>query len=132
VDNITKKASERILESLKKALQKDNLYEAALLGTRLTEISSTLDSKIGVFVGETIESSLLQLHEEMIRYEIDDDKRAKEMHGLTLLVEALADSIGSGIDENIYSALLELRCYASKKQHSIAGEYRRRRPGRFR
>lgn len=128
MDDIIKETSVKMLELLKKALQKGNLSEAAFIGTRLTEISVTLDSKVGVFTGETVESSLLQLHGEMIRYDVGKEEHAKEMDGLVLLVDTLIGSIRSGVEENIYSALLELRFYATKKQYGMPGEYRRRRP----
>jgi len=120
---MVKGASVRILESLKETLQNGNLAEAAFLGTRLTEISVVLDSKVGVLIGETVESSLLQLHQEITRYDLDPDKHAKEMHDLALLVDALIDSVKSGVEENVYSALIELRFHATKRQHGMPGEY---------
>ena len=132
MDDIIKRTSINLLESLQAALEKGNLDDASTFATTLTEISVTLDSKMGVFIGETIESSFIQLAGEVHSYEISNEEHSKEVQELNLRVNDLLDAIKSGEDSNIYSALLELRFHATKKQYSWSGKYKRRRPARFR
>ncbi len=131
MDSTIRETSIKILESLKKTLEKGNLSNAHNFGTILTEISVMLDSKVGVFIGEIVESSFLQLFREASTYEINSEEHTKEIQALNSCVNDLISAIRSGEDNNIYSALLELRFYATKSQYDMPSKYKRR-PTRFR
>ena len=132
MDSIIKEASVKLLTSLKNTLEKGNLYNSSEPGARLTGISATLDSKMGVLIGEIIESSFLQLYDETTRFEIDGEGYAREARDLIPFVDALVDAIKTDDDNRIYSALLEFRFHVTKRQYGMSNDYKHRRPARFR
>ena len=127
MDDVIKEMLIKILDSLKTSLEKGNLYHSSKFGTMLTEISVTRDSKAGVLVGETVESSFLQLYDEMTQFDIGRGELSKEIQDLIPLIDSLTDAIRAGGDDRIYSALLELRFHATKKQYSMPKEYKHHR-----
>ena len=119
-------ASAAMLKSLIKTLENNNLLDAGRIGTRITDIAVALKSNLGVFVGETVESSFLQLFESMAVYQISEDEYAKEIQSLIPLVGALTDSMESGETSAVYSALLDLRFHATMTQYDLPHKYKRR------
>ena len=132
MEGIIRETSIKMLKLLNESLERDNLSRSFEFGTRITDVSVTLDSKIGVMIGETVESSLMQMYDETVRFEIGPEEYAKEIRDLVALVDSLADAINTDEEGRVYSALLEIRFHVTKRQYSMLCEYKRRRPGRFR
>lgn len=123
---VVREAVVKILESLKGALENGTLYNTDMHGTRITSVSAALESKLGVLVGETIESSLMQLYLDMRHLQIDEDGWSREAHAILPFVDALLDSLKSGNEISIFAALSELRYHATRTQHELSSRYRAR------
>ncbi len=124
MDDVMKEMTIQILKSLKMSLERGNLYHSPKFGTMLTEISVTRDSKTGVLIGETVESSFLQLYNETTQFDIGGEELSRETQDLIPLVDGLTDAIQAGGDDRVYSTLRELRFHATKRQYSMPKEHK--------
>lgn len=110
------------LRSVQTTAKKGHYYGAGLLATDFIKLSSQLDYKEGVFIGEVLEGTYLQLYGELDSYEIPKDTK-----------KALQDKLASHMDDlvtayesrgNLINILEDIRYEATIFQFTMRTQYK--------
>ena len=132
MDDNTKKMILGQFEVLKKSLEIGNVFITSHQSTDIITIALANNSKIGVLIGETIESSLIQYHGLIREYSLEPNSIETETAELLGCLADLKSKIDSGDELKIYQSLSELRIHVTYKQAvGFSAKYRmkpRRRP----
>ena len=132
MDDNTKKMILGQFEVLKKSIEIGNIFVASRQSTDIITIALANNSKIGVLIGETIESSLIQYYNLIREYGLEPASIEPETAELLGCLADLESKIDSGDEFKIYQSLSELRMHVTYKQVvDFSVKYRmklRRRP----
>ena len=123
MDESTKITTSNLLQTAKKYLENNNYDDAIQFLTSLVNSALSNNSKMGVFIGEILQSSFIQLSMTINEYKINADELSTELSDLVDLIDKLISSIKSDDDKKIDELLKEIRFWATQKQYDIPTKY---------
>ncbi len=120
-ESIRKISSNRISE-IKKCLNKN--YEASdKLATIIINVSLLFDSKLGVFIVETLESSLTQFGEIMQSHVLKPEQLSSEISVIIPLLDTMKTVSDNDNKQDICMVLITIRFFVTKQQYDFPTKY---------
>ena len=116
MDDNTKKMILGQFEIIKKSIGIGNIFVASRQSADIITIALANNSKIGMLIGETIESSLIQYHGLIRAYNPEPDSIKTETAELLGCLADLKSKIDNGDELKIYQSLSELRMHVTYNQ----------------
>ncbi|MCY4491811.1 MAG: hypothetical protein OXC46_10215 [Thaumarchaeota archaeon] len=116
MDDNTKKMILGQFEILKKSLEIGNVRAATQQSADIITIALANNSKMGVLIGEIMESSLLQYYGMVYEHNIERSSVEDEAAKLLDCIAGLKSKIDNGDDLGIYQSLSELRMHVTYNQ----------------
>ena len=124
MDEFIKQVAQKTIDGIEASLQNSNYEHSGTIPANLIDLSLMVESKIGVFIGEVLESALTQFLMAFKKYEIPDNERPHHIGNILMLINDLRKDIGSEDDQVIYGALSSLRFYVTQQQKSFPLQYK--------
>ncbi len=114
-----------LLNKLKDTVEQGNYDSFAIIGTSITYFSLPLDLKMGILIGEVLESTFIQLERDISRTILSTELLMKELSNLTPHIQELIDAVNTDNTSGICLALAEIRYFATNAQFNFPGKYKK-------
>ena len=113
-----------LLNKLRDTVIQGNYSSFSIIGTGITYFSFPLKEKVGVLIGELLESTFKELERNIDAVRVPSESITENLSNLLSPIQDLSDAIDADNLEGICSALAEIRYFTTDTQFNFPTKFK--------
>lgn len=126
IDESSKSIILKTIQEITNSLENDRNNHATEITSDIITYTIMNGSDMGVFIGEVLESSLIQHQQLFVVFDVGAEDKKSEISKIVPFINKIFSSIQSDNELKIYNSLVDLRVYVTQQQKDFGNKYKRR------